>query len=105
MSLPLILAAAAEADVTFAVDYYNAEAPGLGVSFLAHVEQAFDRLSQQPSMYPVLFGNVRRALLHRFPYAVLYRVRAEAIEIIGILPCRVDPARFGARAATPGTFQ
>lgn len=105
MSLPLVVAAAAEADINMALAWYETELPGLGNAFLECVEQALGRMCEQPAMYPLLVGNVRRALLHRFPYAVLYRLQPHAIEVIGVLPCRADPVCFVTRATTTGTVQ
>jgi len=49
-----------------AQDWYENEVPGLGGRFRAAVEVAIERISANPRQFPVIYKNVRRALLRRF---------------------------------------
>lgn len=79
---------------------YDRQAPGLGNSFIAHVETVLDQLSDYPEMYQVIFRPVRRAVLRRFPFAVIYHLRPASVEVLGVLPCRADPELLLKRAAS-----
>jgi plasmid stabilization system protein ParE len=50
-----------------------------------------------PEMHRVIRGDVRRALVPRYPYAVLYRVKPDRVEVIAIFHGRRDPAEWQRR--------
>ncbi|HEV3005847.1 MAG TPA: type II toxin-antitoxin system RelE/ParE family toxin [Pirellulales bacterium] len=102
MSKPFVVVAATEHDLAAAADGYDAQARGLGDDFLHEVDEALDRIRSFPEMYQVVFPGVRRAILHRFPFAVVYRIRTTSIDIIGVLPCRADPQILAERATLLG---
>lgn len=95
--MKLNVLAIAEADMLMAMAWYDAQYPGLGNSFLEQVDVTFAGILKHPELYQVLFGTIRRAVLHRFPYSVLYRVRDPFIDILGVLPSRSDPAMIRSR--------
>ena len=57
-----------------AAQYYDLESPGLGSSFLEEVDRCSQSIQDQPEAGMILRGSVRRRLLRRFPYALLYRL-------------------------------
>jgi hypothetical protein len=71
--------------------------PGLGEAFLRSVELTLDRVEQFPESYQIQFGSFRSAALRRFPNGVFYRVMPDAVEIVAIFDCRMDPANLRAR--------
>ena len=50
-----------------AVDFYEAEEPGLGRAFLAAIEGGLERIQQNPESAPIVRGKVRSLHLRRFP--------------------------------------
>jgi plasmid stabilization system protein ParE len=91
MTLPLSLLDCAEADIDHAVGWYDRQLPGLGGSFYSQVARTLDAIERFPKSYPLDFATVRRAVTHRFPHAVYYRILPDAVQIIAILDCRLDP--------------
>jgi len=79
------LTATAEQDVEKAVAWYDRQRPGLGPFFLLDLEQAIDRIRLFPDGYPMVRPLVRRMLLARFPYAVVYRQYEPGIVVIAVL--------------------
>lgn len=72
----LALTPAAQTDLLEQVQAYNLEKTGLGTEFFAEFQQVGKLLSTHPKLFPVLYRRkVRRAILGRFPYQVLYLVR------------------------------
>jgi plasmid stabilization system protein ParE len=63
----------AEADLEDAARWYDAERAGLSARFLSDVDRTFSRIAERPLQLPLVAGDVRRALLHTFPYAVYFR--------------------------------
>jgi toxin ParE1/3/4 len=74
----------AEQELNDTASYYNAASPGLGITFLTEVERALKQIREHPEAAPVVHKVVRRKLIRRFPYSVMYSVQAEAIRILAI---------------------
>lgn len=45
--------------------------------FLSDVDRTFARIRERPFQFPSVTGDVRRALLHTFPYAVYFRIQRD----------------------------
>ena len=58
------------------------EAAGLGRRFRQGVDDLIDRMSDNPQQFPIVFKNVRRALLRRFPYSLFFVVEDDALIVI-----------------------
>lgn len=78
MSRRFIVRPLAEADLENAARRYEEEQPGLAARFLGDVDRTLERVRQRPLQFPAVGDDVRRALLHTFPYAVYFRVSGEA---------------------------
>ena len=71
----------AEEDLTGAMLYYEGCREGLGAEFLALATETILSIREQPLRYPLYEGKqlkreLRRAKVARFPYIVVYEVRA-----------------------------
>ncbi len=75
---------AAAAELTEAVEYYDATAEGLGDRLLAEVNEAVRHIEQFPESAAVVDYNVRRKVLARFPYSILYIVQQRELVILAI---------------------
>ena len=67
-----------------AAQWYNKQEVGVGEEFLAEVDRAIDRLLFDPSARPTAGRDVHRQQVDRFPFDLLYRIRAEHIEIVAV---------------------
>ena len=56
-----------------------------------------DRLVETPLIYPVTYRNVRRAVLHRFPCLVWYRVQDSLVTVLAWTHGKVDPSKVHMR--------
>jgi plasmid stabilization system protein ParE len=61
----------AEAEFNAAIDWYEARNLGLGAEFAEEVRAAIGRALAFPHAWQALEGEVRRTLVHRYPYGVL----------------------------------
>lgn len=69
-------------DLNDAINHYNDKRTGLGDSFRVEVYAAIDRIIENPELFSEVKG-VRRALVRRFPYSVVYRlITNECIRIL-----------------------
>ncbi len=74
-----------------AVDYLNRESTGLGEIFLDDIQYAIDIIVSHPKIAPVIKERVRRKLLRRFPYSLIYSVVGEEIRILAVMHQRRRP--------------
>ncbi len=81
----------AEAEFLEAIAYYEERAPGLGLDFTTEVRAAIQRILAYPQAWQVLDGEIRRALVHRFPYGVLYAVEENHIWIVAVMNLHRQP--------------
>ena len=80
-----------------AAAWYDERNPGLGAEFVACVRAKVEQLVELPQLWPAHRGT-RRALLSRFPYAIVYRDMAEdGIEIIAIAHHKRRPKYWSGR--------
>jgi hypothetical protein len=61
--------------------YYDLEKLGLGSSFLREVDRCLRAIQKNPEAGLILRGLVRRRLLRRFPYALLYTIQPTSLRI------------------------
>ncbi len=82
-----------DADEEFieAVAYYEGCEPGLGLDFSREVYAAIRNAFDYPTMWPEIEDKVRRCLVHRFPYGVLYSVEPGGIFILAVMHLHRDP--------------
>ncbi len=71
----------AEIELLDAAQYYELQAQGLGGEFLEKVESALHDIRLCPERWSIIKHDIRRRLIHRFPYALLYRVDPDEIII------------------------
>lgn len=97
MSLPIILRRDARAEFDAAFDWYEGQRPGLGLDFVARIQEAFARIADRPELFGIVAHDVRRALVRRFPYAIIYRVESERILVVAVFHTSRDPDTWQAR--------
>lgn len=88
---------AAEHDVAEAQDWYEEQLTGLGSAFHGEFSALVDRLTGTPLVYPVVYRDVRRAVLHRFPFLVWFHVAGSVVTILACTHGKADPRRVPAR--------
>ena len=64
----MIIRPEAESDIEDAYQWYESQRKGLGENFLLCIEEALSRASRTPSIYSPVYKEVRRVLIHRFPF-------------------------------------
>lgn len=97
MSLRLDLRDEASREFDEAFDHYEAQSPGLGIDFIVRVQRVFDQIVAFPESHAVVFADVRRAVVTRFPYSVFYRAHADRIEVLAVFHGRRDPSTWKRR--------
>lgn len=87
----------AEREMLKAAAYYQSQASGLGLDFLAEVEHSVKLVKESPLSYPILEGQLRRRLVRRFPFGILYRIEPDEIVVIAVAHLRRRPGYWEKR--------
>jgi len=74
----------ADQELIEATQYYEAESSGLGGTFLKEIEHAIKEIQSNPKSSPVVLKVVRRKLLRRFPYSIMYSIVNNTVNILAI---------------------
>ena len=79
----------AEAEVDEAMQWCDRQEYGVGARFVAAVGEGFGKIAEHPERYPecatLRDGSVlRRMLLTRFPYAIVYHVESAAVVVVAV---------------------
>lgn len=80
-----------------AADYYADCQKGLEVRFIDAVNSAINRAFDAPERWRLFDGDIRRVLVHVFPYAVLYSCEDDFIYIIAVMHCSREPGYWKKR--------
>ena len=74
-----------------AIEWYGERSERAARRFLGAIDQSVSRIVEHPSQSPNYEFGTRRAVLHRFPYFIVFRECDSAIEIIAIAHGRRRP--------------
>ena len=94
---PVVFLPEAEQEMIEAAKYYQLQALGLGVDYLSEVERAVQSIAESPRTWPVIEGGLRRRLIRRFPFGILYRIAPTEIVIIAIAHLKRRPGYWKKR--------
>ena len=87
----------AEEEFREAARYYESEAPGVGVAFIAEVRKAVRSFVDNPYAAAAIGSGIRRSVLRRFPYNILYAVEPDLIVIVAVAHQKRRPTYWRAR--------
>lgn len=94
---PVVVRHRAEADIEKAEAWYARDDQQLGLQFGQEVSRTVDRIGALPDQFPEVGRGVRRALLHRFPYAAYFVRREDLAIVIAVLHQRQRPGSWKPR--------
>ena len=81
----------AETEFVRAVEYYEEREEGLGLDFAVEIYSAIERILAHPKAWPVLEDDIRRSLVRRFPYGLLYAEEEDKIFIAAVMHLHREP--------------
>jgi plasmid stabilization system protein ParE len=84
MSPTLSIHEVAEAEINEAADFYDLESPGLGGVFLDEIQRAFQSIVDFPDAAPLIRGWVRKRVVTKFPYSLVYSTRGNEIRVLAV---------------------
>jgi toxin ParE2 len=75
---------AAEVELAEAVEYYDSATEGLGNRLLTEVISAVEYIEEFPELAALGEHSVRRKVLARFPYSILYIIQQGELIILAV---------------------
>jgi len=78
-----------ELDDAFA--WYESQSAGLGCEFLDELDRAVRRIRSYPNSCVELTLGLRRALLSRFPYGLIYGQEPDSIVVVAVAHLHREP--------------
>lgn len=81
----------AESELADAVAFYDAKSLRLGSEFDGAIAAAFEYVRKNPEAGSPVRGMLRRWLVKRFPYSILYREDAHRLYIVALAHHRQKP--------------
>lgn len=91
MSFSVIVHRLAVQDLSEARDWYEKRRQGLGLEFLSTVDRTFQKIGEQPLQYPLVYRQLRRAALQRFPYLIYFRADSDRVVVVACLHSKRNP--------------
>ena len=90
---------AARAELDASTAFYESRLDGLGLRFLAAVEEVTVRIASSPNAGSPLERGLRRRLVPGFPFSVMYRVSDDVVLILAIAHQHRRPGYWQQRTA------
>lgn len=87
----------AEQELQEAAIWYNHQRKGLGAEFFLCIDESIARILDNPQLHPIVYKNIHRVVVRRFPFAVFYEIDDLEIRIIAIFHSRRKPDKWKSR--------
>ena len=87
----------AKQELADAEERYEAAQENLGSEFFEEIDAAISEIILHPFRWPKAYGEIRRHLVNRFPYAIFYQVRKSEVVIAAIMHTSRRPGYWQGR--------
>lgn len=94
MSFSVVFRRIAKREFDDAISWYQDRREGLGREFSVAIEQQLGRIALSPNQFARVRGDVRRAVLQRFPYSIHFIVEDDRIVVLAIFHARRAPSHL-----------
>jgi plasmid stabilization system protein ParE len=74
----------AQKELNDAVDWYNEQSTALGNEFLDELDRSLRRIAAYPQSCTEIEPELRRCLIARFPYGLIYGLEEDKIIIVAV---------------------
>jgi plasmid stabilization system protein ParE len=87
----------AEEEARAAHRWYEEQQPGLGKRFADAMDETIQRIESNPWAFPLVHGEIRRAVVRRFPFSVYFRIYARDLVLLAVIHGRRHPRQWRSR--------
>jgi len=78
--------------------WYEDQVPGLGGEFYRELTRCLDFVMENPILARIVYRDLRKRKLDRFPYVIFYRLSETEVSIVSVFPASRDPNIWKKRA-------
>jgi plasmid stabilization system protein ParE len=97
VTLPIVWLPEADAELKDARAWYDKIRVELGERFALAVEATVEAITEHPSQFPVVYREMRRAGVRRFPYGIFFEVQHDRIVVIACFHGKRNPKHWQLR--------
>ena len=97
MKRGLVLRRVAEKEFSDSIARYEGERKVLGEEFRAAIEGYFQGIADNPERFPRVRGEVRRAVVRRFPFVIHFLIENERIVVLSVFQTSRQPEQLKSR--------
>jgi plasmid stabilization system protein ParE len=87
----------AEVELAEARLWYSLQRESLDVALMKRVDETLSAIVATPEAYPIVYRNLRRAVIRQFPFAIFYEITPSEILVFAVYHSRRDPERLTSR--------
>jgi hypothetical protein len=77
-----------------AIDYYNSLRDGLGYEFAIEIDEGIQNIQRYTSAWQRLSTGIRRYLIKRFPFGIIYSSEKDTIVVLSIMNLHQKPKNW-----------
>lgn len=89
--------AIAQAELDEAYQWYETQQTSLGLRFLNEIDASLRRIAAYPESFVQINDGIRRCLVKRFPYGILYGIDVDKIIVVAIMHLHRKPGYWVSR--------
>jgi len=91
MTRSLVFRAQAEQEFAAATEWYKGQNPKVAVEFVEAVDRILIVILDDPYQYQAIEGDIRRAVMRDFPYAIIYLAKEPELIVVSCFHTSRDP--------------
>jgi len=90
-SFEYVITREAAKDINEAFLFYNEQKDNLGDDFLVEIEISLNQIVLNPRLYQKEYKKIRRTVLSKFPFKILYYIELEMVFIFAVFHTSRNP--------------
>jgi plasmid stabilization system protein ParE len=90
---------AAEREVDEAFEWYREQSRAAAAGFLDALHALQGRIGANPMAFPLTRNALRKAVMARYPYVLLFREKGRGVEVLVVAHAKREPGYWAGREA------
>ena len=91
MPAQIVFRRIAKREMDESIAWYENQRAQLGVELAVEINRTLQNISHSPKQFPLMRGEVRRALVRRFPYGVHYVIENDRVVVLAVYHVKRSP--------------
>ena len=89
-------------ELTHSVKWYFEQNQSAAANFMNEIDRCISKIIKSPEIFPQYFYGSQRAILKTFPYAIIFRLIVDRVDIIAIAHSKRRPGYWRRRSNKSG---